>query len=163
MQCVHTLFACMYAYVFVYACSFTMCVGIMYMHILYASIFVYMHALCVSVYACIVHMCMMYSVQVYMCLCIHYVQGYIPAWVRRFLSQIQARQAVVIMLPFRFPEITLLAYWKLGAFWSVSHCLRDLISPSFYPQKPTIHLAYIILEPPPLFLVYDFLTLWHCL
>lgn len=49
---IHYLHVCMYVYVFVYACSFTMCVGIMY------HVFVYVHALCVSVYACIIRVCM---------------------------------------------------------------------------------------------------------
>lgn len=64
---IHYLHVCMHMSLCMRVHS--LCVGIMYMHILYASVFVYMHALCVSVYACIIHVCMhvlCVSIYVYM-------------------------------------------------------------------------------------------------
>lgn len=136
------MYVCMYVYVFVYACLFTMCVGIMY------HVFVYVHTLCVSVYACIIHVCMRVlcaSTYVYM----HPLCASVYSCLSEEISLSNVSMAGychhAVLLDIQKLPILHNENWLP---WSISHFLCDLISPSFYPQKPTIHLAYIILESP---------------
>lgn len=164
MQCVHTLFACLYVYVFVYACSFTMCVGIMYMHILYASVFMYMHALYVSVYACIIRMCMYVlcaSIYVYMHTLCASVNSCLSEEI--FLPNISMARYCHHAVLLDIQKLLILHNENWVPFDQYHTFFMISYHPVSTPKANHSFSTYYSRAPPRPCILCMILTLWHCL